>query len=71
MKFILPIEYFSEFVWNCFGPFSGVAGRGGNFGRVEKEVRDLSQTLHEKIDRRKKDLALGLPANVRYVISSH
>lgn len=56
---------YRDYVQRCFGPFSGVIGKTGNYERVEKEVRDLSFTLQEKIDRRRRDLTLGLPLNVR------
>lgn len=51
----------------CFGPFSGGVGRAGNYDRVERETRDLCLTLQEKLDRRRRDLALGLPLSVRSV----
>ncbi|XP_064104875.1 uncharacterized protein LOC135214466 isoform X2 [Macrobrachium nipponense] len=60
-----PLIVYTDFVQRCFGPFSGIIGKSGNYDRVEKEVRDLSLTLQEKIDRRRRDLALGLPISVR------
>ncbi|XP_037776345.1 uncharacterized protein LOC119573262 isoform X2 [Penaeus monodon] len=60
-----PLVEYTDYVQRCFGPFSGVIGKTGNYERVEKEVRDLSFTLQEKIDRRRRDLTLGLPLNVR------
>ncbi|KAG7173436.1 hypothetical protein Hamer_G023461, partial [Homarus americanus] len=60
-----PLCVYTDFVQRCFGPFSGVIGKTGNYDRVEKEVRDLILTLQEKIDRRRRDLALGLPISVR------
>nr|XP_045593779.1 uncharacterized protein LOC123755315 isoform X1 [Procambarus clarkii] len=60
-----PLCVYTDFVQRCFGPFSGVIGRTGNYDRVEREVRDLILTLQEKIDRRRRDLVLGLPISVR------
>ncbi|KAK4293817.1 hypothetical protein Pmani_033507 [Petrolisthes manimaculis] len=60
-----PLIAYSEFVHSCFGPFSGGVGRAGNYDRVERETRDLCLTLQEKLDRRRRDLALGLPLSVR------
>ncbi|KAB7503012.1 hypothetical protein Anas_11000 [Armadillidium nasatum] len=56
---------FVEFARRCFGPFSGVVGRFGNFDRVEKEVRGLTQDLYDKVEKRKKELSLGLLSSVR------
>ncbi|KAK8396821.1 hypothetical protein O3P69_005057 [Scylla paramamosain] len=60
-----PLAAYMEFVQRCFGPFSGVIGKTGSYDLVEREVRDLCLTLQEKIDRRRRDLGLGLPINVR------
>ncbi|XP_076032256.1 uncharacterized protein LOC143020023 isoform X3 [Oratosquilla oratoria] len=60
-----PLNEYSEFVRRIFGPFSGVLGKGGVYGKLDKEAKDLTQTLQEKIERRRRDLTLGLPVNVR------
>ncbi|XP_071521204.1 uncharacterized protein [Panulirus ornatus] len=60
-----PLCAYTDFVQRCFGPFSGVIGKTGNYDRVDREIRDLTLTLQEKIDRRRRDLALGLPGSVR------
>ncbi|KAK7072695.1 hypothetical protein SK128_010140, partial [Halocaridina rubra] len=60
-----PLITYTDFAEKCFGPFSGVIGKTGNYERVEKEVKDLTMTLQEKVDKRRRDLTLGLPLNVR------
>ena len=40
---------------------------GGGYERVSREVKDLHRSLQDKVDARKRDLQLGLPADIRWV----
>ena len=60
-----PLCEYSDFVRRAFGPFSGAAARTGNYEMVEKEAQDLSFALTEKVNRRRRDLTLGLANAVR------
>ncbi|XP_011298454.1 uncharacterized protein [Fopius arisanus] len=61
-----PQRDFTQFVEACFSPFAtNLAKTKDPYKSLEKEARDLIGVLHEKLDRRKKDLQTGLGVAVR------
>lgn len=59
---------YSEFLRVAFGSFSGGGSVvGGEHERVSREVKDLQRTLQERVDARRRDLALGLHSDIRWV----
>ncbi|XP_015590720.1 uncharacterized protein LOC107265616 isoform X2 [Cephus cinctus] len=61
-----PQRDFTQFVEACFGPFSAsLAKTKDPYRALEKEARDLVAVLHEKLDRRRRDLQTGLGVVVR------
>ncbi|XP_043500875.1 uncharacterized protein LOC122523280 isoform X1 [Polistes fuscatus] len=61
-----PQRDFSQFVEACFGPFAaGLAKMKDPYKSLEKEARDLIAVLHEKLERRRKNLQTGLSVAVR------
>lgn len=60
-----PIRDFSQFVEACFGPFSAQLAKVGQYLTLEKEVQDLITALHEKLERRRRDLQTGLSVGMR------
>lgn len=57
--------FFSQFVEACFGPFSAQLAKVGPYLTLEKEIQDLIGSLHEKVERRRRDLQTGLSVGVR------
>ena len=55
----------SQFVEACFGPFSAQLAKVGSYRALEKEAQDLIGALHEKLERRRRDLQTGLGVGVR------
>ncbi|XP_026671760.1 uncharacterized protein LOC108627846 isoform X2 [Ceratina calcarata] len=56
-----PQRDFSQFVEACFGPFAvSLAKTKDPYKSLEKEAKDLIAVLHEKLDRRRKNLQTGL-----------
>jgi hypothetical protein len=55
----------SQFVEACFGPFSAQLAKVGPYRALEKEAQDLIGALHEKLERRRRDLQTGLGVGVR------
>jgi len=55
----------SQFVEACFGPFSAQLAKVGSYRALEKEAQDLIGALHEKLERRRRDLQTGLGVAVR------
>jgi hypothetical protein len=49
----------------CFGPFSAQLAKVGPYRALEKEAQDLIGALHEKLERRRRDLQTGLGVGVR------
>jgi hypothetical protein len=49
----------------CFGPFSAQLAKVGPYRTLEKEAQDLIGALHEKLERRRRDLQTGLGVGVR------
>ncbi|XP_043281762.1 uncharacterized protein [Venturia canescens] len=61
-----PQRDFAQFVEACFSPFAtSLAKTRDPYKSLEKEARDLVAVLHEKLDRRRKDLQTGLGVAVR------
>lgn len=60
-----PQKDFSQFVEACFGPFSAQLAKVGPYRALEKEAQDLIGALHEKLERRRRDLQTGLGVGVR------
>ncbi|XP_058795012.1 uncharacterized protein LOC131666391 isoform X2 [Phymastichus coffea] len=61
-----PQRDFTQFVEACFGPFAASLEKTKEpYKSLEKEARDLVAALHEKLDRRRKDLQTGLGVAVR------
>jgi hypothetical protein len=59
------ISVYSQFVEACFGPFSAQLAKVGPYRALEKEAQDLIGALHEKLERRRRDLQTGLGVSVR------
>lgn len=50
----------------CFGPFGGqLAPRSATFRSLEREARDLTAILHDRVSERRRALHTGLAARVR------
>ncbi|XP_068087135.1 uncharacterized protein [Anabrus simplex] len=64
-KILQPQKDFSQFVEGCFGPFSAQLAKNGPYRALEKEAQDLMSALHEKLERRRRDLQTGLGVTVR------
>ncbi|XP_060827871.1 uncharacterized protein LOC132913490 isoform X1 [Bombus pascuorum] len=61
-----PQRDFTQFVEACFGPFAAsLAKTKDPYKSLEKEAKDLIAVLHEKLDRRRKNLQTGLGMVVR------
>ncbi|KAG7203922.1 hypothetical protein KM043_016942 [Ampulex compressa] len=61
-----PQRDFTQFVEACFGPFAAsLAKTKDPYKSLEKEARDLVAVLHEKLDRRRKNLQTGLGVAIR------
>lgn len=61
-----PQKDFSHFVEACFASFSTqLSKNGGPYKNLEKEAQDLMVMLHEKLERRRRDLQTGLSVTVK------
>lgn len=60
-----PQKEFRQFVEACFGPFSAQLSKTGPYQSLEKEAQDLICALHEKLEKRRRDLQTGLGVNMR------
>ncbi|RZB41661.1 uncharacterized protein BDFB_007248, partial [Asbolus verrucosus] len=60
-----PQRDFSQFVEACFGSFSTQLAKNGPYKNLEKEAQDLMTVLHEKLERRRRDLQTGLSVSVK------
>lgn len=62
---VQPQKDFSQFVEACFGSFSTQLAKNGPYKNLEKEAQDLVTVLHEKLERRRRDLQTGLSVSVK------
>lgn len=60
-----PQKDFAQFVEACFGSFSVQLAKNGPYKNLEKEGQDLIGVLHEKLERRRRDLQTGLSVTVK------
>ncbi|XP_044734371.1 uncharacterized protein LOC123296783 isoform X2 [Chrysoperla carnea] len=60
-----PQKDFAQFIEGCFGPFSAQLAKTGPYRVLEKECQELIGSLHEKLERRRRDLHTGLSVAVR------
>lgn len=60
-----PQKDFSQFVEACFGPFSAQLSKIGPYRQLERESQDLLCSLHEKLEKRRRDLQIGLSTAVK------
>lgn len=60
-----PQRDFSQFVEACFGPFSAQLSKTGPYKNLERESRDLMSSLHEKLEKRRRELQTGLTTAVK------
>lgn len=60
-----PQKDFSQFVEACFGPFSAQLSKTGEYKSLEREGKDLLSSLHEKLEKRRRDLQTGLTTTVK------
>ncbi|KAH1016914.1 hypothetical protein HUJ04_008066 [Dendroctonus ponderosae] len=62
---VQPQKDFSHFIDACFGSFSAQLSKNGPYKNLEKEAQDLLSVLHEKLERRRRDLQTGLSVTVK------
>ncbi|XP_030754371.1 uncharacterized protein LOC115881129 isoform X2 [Sitophilus oryzae] len=62
---VQPQKDFTHFVEACFGSFSAQLAKNGPYKNLEKEGQDLLTVLHEKLERRRRDLQTGLSITVK------
>ncbi|XP_050297770.1 uncharacterized protein LOC126737100 isoform X2 [Anthonomus grandis grandis] len=62
---VQPQKDFSHFVEACFGSFSAQLSKNGPYKNLEKEAQDLLTVLHEKLEKRRRDLQTGLSVTVK------
>lgn len=60
-----PQKDFSQFVEACFGPFSAQLSKTGPYRLLEREGKELMTSLHEKLEKRRQDLQIGLTTVVK------
>lgn len=60
-----PQKDFSQFVEACFGPFSAQLAKSGSYKTLEREAQDLMASLHEKLEKRRRELQTGLTSAVK------
>lgn len=60
-----PQKDFAQFVEACFGSFSAQLSKNGPYKNLEKEGQDLLSVLHEKLEKRRRDLQTGLNVTVK------
>ncbi|XP_022916271.2 uncharacterized protein [Onthophagus taurus] len=60
-----PQKDFAQFIEACFGSFSTQLAKNGQYKMLEKEAQDLVGILHEKLEKRRRDLQTGLSVTVK------
>lgn len=60
-----PKKDYNQFIEACFGPFSAQISKTGEYRKLDRECQNLLFTLREQIERRKRELQLCIPSNVR------
>lgn len=60
-----PQKDYSQFVEACFGPFSAQLAKIGPYKNLEREGHDLMASLHEKLEKRRRELQTGLTTAVK------
>ncbi|XP_044008897.1 uncharacterized protein LOC122852871 isoform X2 [Aphidius gifuensis] len=61
-----PQRDFTQFIEACFSPFATSLSKTREpYKILEKEARDLVSVLHEKLDKRRKDLQIGLGISIK------
>ncbi|KAI8129847.1 hypothetical protein CVS40_1285 [Lucilia cuprina] len=60
-----PQKDFSQFVEACFGPFSAQLSKSGPYLSLDREAQDLMTTLHEKLEKRRRELQTALTTQVK------
>lgn len=61
-----PQKDFAHFVEACFGSFSTqLSKNSGPYKTLEKEAQNLMAVLHEKLEKRRRDLQTGLSVSVK------
>lgn len=60
-----PQKDFKQFIEACFGPFSAQLSKTGPYRMLEKEAKDLINSLHEKLEKRRQELQTGLTVSVK------
>ena len=60
-----PQKDFSQFVEACFGPFSAQLSKSGQYRQLEREGQNLLSSLHEKVEKRRRELQMGIQPAVR------
>lgn len=63
-----PKKDFAQFVEACFGPFSAQLAKTGPYSSLDREAQDLMTTLHEKLDKRRRELGTALNTQFKYRI---
>ncbi|KPU80844.1 uncharacterized protein Dana_GF16043, isoform B [Drosophila ananassae] len=60
-----PQQDFLQFVEACFGPFSAQISKTGPYLSLDREAQDLMSTLHEKLEKRRRELQTALTSQVK------
>lgn len=60
-----PQQDFLQFVEACFGPFSAQLSKTGPYLALDREAQDLMSTLHEKLEKRRRELQTTLTTQVK------
>lgn len=60
-----PQKDFQQFIEACFGPFSAQLSKSGQYRQLEREGHNLLSSLHEKLEKRRRELQLGLQSTVK------
>ncbi|KAK6642922.1 hypothetical protein RUM43_004424 [Polyplax serrata] len=60
-----PTKDYNQFIECCFAPFSAQISKTGVYSVLEKECQDLLSCLHEKLERRRRELNTGLSQTIK------
>lgn len=60
-----PQKDFSQFIEACFGPFSAQLAKTGPYLALDREAQDLLTNLHEKLERRRRELHTALTTQIK------